>query len=111
VSRQRINPNKIIWHHDDLNEDAVAHYMEHPDKPYDGDSGTVEIEIGKNGQMYGANGRHRAEAARRTGRKLEANVVNNPERTQAFSNPGCLGLIMLVAVLLVSVLLPLLMWS
>ena len=109
MSRQRINPNKIIWHHHNLNEKAVQHYTKHPNKPYDSASGEVYVEIGKNGQMYGANGRHRAEAARRTGRKLEANVVNNPQRTQAFSNPGCLGLIMMVA-LVVTAVLSLLMW-
>lgn len=96
--RQQIDPNKVRWHHNDLNEKAVRHYMKHPNKPFDGSSGEVYIEIGKGGRMYGANGRHRAEAARRTGRKFDAQVVHNPQRDAAFSNPGCLGMVMMLAV-------------
>jgi hypothetical protein len=87
--RRRIDPSKVKWHHHSLNEKVVEHYMRHPNKPFDGQSGTPYVEIGKGGRMYGANGAHRAEAARRTGRKLDAVVVNNPARTAAFSS-GCM---------------------
>lgn len=93
-----VDPRKVTWHHNDLNEKAVRHYMKYPNKPFDGESGTPYVEVGKGGRMYGANGRHRAEAARRMGRKFEATVVHNPQRDRAFTS-GCMGLMLCAAVL------------
>lgn len=89
TERRKIDPNKVIWHHSDLNAKAVAHYERHPNKPFDSASGTPYIEVGKDGRMYGGNGRHRAQAAINKGRKLDAIVVSNPARTAAFSS-GCM---------------------
>jgi hypothetical protein len=93
-----VDPRKVQWHHDSINEKAVQHYMRHPNKPFDGQSGQVYIERGRDGRLYGANGRHRAEAARRTGRRLDVRIVDNPQRTSAFTSGGCLGMVMFVVV-------------
>ncbi len=93
-----IDPRKVTWHHSNYNEKAVRHYMEHPNRPFDSASGEIYIERGKGGQLYGANGVHRAEAARRQGRKLEVKIVDNPQRTSAFTSGGCLGMVMFVTV-------------
>ena len=111
TERRRIDPSKVTWHHSDYNEKAVRHYMKHPNKPFDSASGTPYVEIGKGGRMYGANGAHRAEAARRTGRKLDAVVVNNPSRTAAFASGGCLIMTVWLVALVVTAVLSFVMWS
>jgi hypothetical protein len=71
---REVDPRKVRWHHNDLNERAVKHYEQHPDQPYDGQSGDPYVVVDQRGRMHGRNGRHRAEAAARQGRRLRVRV-------------------------------------
>ena len=67
-----VNPNDVQWNESyKLNEKAVKEYEDNPNKQStDGDPFVTR----RNGKLYGNNGRHRGEAARRKGRKLRTRV-------------------------------------
>jgi hypothetical protein len=97
--KQRLDPRDVRWHPHKLNEDAVAWYTKHPHKPYRGDSdGDPFVVIGRDGVARGWNGSHRAEAARRAGRKINARVHDERVSGPATSGGCALVLVAMLAV-------------
>lgn len=74
-----INPTSVRWHRNKFDEKAVAYYMAHPDGRLNSRSGDPFVSAG--GVLN--NGAHRAEAARRTGRRLHAYVADPPARANS----------------------------
>lgn len=66
-----IDPNKVRWEGHKVNEKAVQAYMRNPNHvPFmDGDG--PPLVVLRKGRLIGINGKHRAIAAMRTGRKLK----------------------------------------
>ncbi|MGH8919376.1 MAG: hypothetical protein ACRD0H_13790 [Actinomycetes bacterium] len=65
-----IDPRKVTWPRHRLNEKAVARYERNPGAY--SDDGDPLIVRRRDGSLWGQNGKHRGEAARRQGRRLRA---------------------------------------
>jgi hypothetical protein len=69
AEKRWIDPHEVTWASTPLNEKAVQAYEENPDRW--SDDGDPFVVVNEHGVVEGWNGKHRAVAAMRRGRKLK----------------------------------------
>ena|SRR5579884_1163339 len=75
-----IDPHTVEWAGHKVNEKAVREYERNPNKP--SDDGDPFVVRGKDGRLHGWNGKHRATAAMRQGRKLLVRLDESEWKTR-----------------------------
>ena len=70
--KRAIDPRTVEWANTRVSESHVQAYIANPNRY--SDDGDPYVVIGTDGKARGHNGKHRATAAMRTGRKLRARV-------------------------------------